>query len=168
MPLSRFLNRADVRVTAGEGNGNPLQCSCLENPRDRGAWWADIYGVTQSRTRLKRLSSSSNSKGHRCRDGQSRSMSPRPLDTHCTQTIPDDRCCSYCPPFQLRDRPAAVLRLEPGLTDTGTAPGHLLLPPGPWGSLSRPYEEQPLSRDRSPFWPRGYPEATCSNSLSLI
>ena len=37
----------------GEGNGNPLQCSCLENPRDRGAWWADIYGVTQSRTPLK-------------------------------------------------------------------------------------------------------------------
>ena len=43
----------------GEGNGNPLQCSCLENPRDRGAWWAAISGVTQSRTRLKRLSSSS-------------------------------------------------------------------------------------------------------------
>ena len=42
----------------GEGNGNPLQCSCLENPRDGGAWWAAIYGVAQSRTRLKRLSSS--------------------------------------------------------------------------------------------------------------
>ena len=41
----------------GEGNGNPLQCSCLENPRDGGAWWAVVYGVTQSRTRLKRLSS---------------------------------------------------------------------------------------------------------------
>ena len=37
----------------GEGNGNPLQCSCLENPKDRRAWWAAIYGVTQSRTRLK-------------------------------------------------------------------------------------------------------------------
>ena len=44
----------------GEGNGNPLQCSYLESPRDRGAWWAAVYGVTQSRTRLKRLSSSSN------------------------------------------------------------------------------------------------------------
>ena len=44
-----------------EGNGNPLQCSCLENPRDGGAWWAAIYGVAQSRTRLKRLSSSSSS-----------------------------------------------------------------------------------------------------------
>ena len=43
----------------GEGNGNPLQCSCLENPRDRGTWWAAVYGVTQSRTQLKWLSSSS-------------------------------------------------------------------------------------------------------------
>ena len=43
----------------GEGNGNPLQCSCLENPRDGGAWWAAVYGVAQSRTQLKQLSSSS-------------------------------------------------------------------------------------------------------------
>ena len=43
----------------GEGNGNPLQCSCLENPRDGGAWWAAVSGVAQSRTWLKRLSSSS-------------------------------------------------------------------------------------------------------------
>ena len=43
----------------GEGNGNPLRCSCLENPRDGGAWWAAVYGVAQSRTRLKQLSSSS-------------------------------------------------------------------------------------------------------------
>ena len=45
----------------GEGNGNPLQCSCLENLRDRGASWAAVYGVAQSWTRLKRLSSSSSS-----------------------------------------------------------------------------------------------------------
>ena len=45
----------------GEGNGSPLQYSCLENPRDGGAWWANVYGVTQSRTRLKWLSSSSSS-----------------------------------------------------------------------------------------------------------
>ena len=45
----------------GEGNGNPFQCSCLENPRDGGAWWAAIYGVAQSWTRLKQLSSSSSS-----------------------------------------------------------------------------------------------------------
>ena len=43
----------------GEGNGNPLQCSCLENPRDGGSWWAAVYGVAQSRTRLKWLRSSS-------------------------------------------------------------------------------------------------------------
>ena len=46
----------------GKGNGDPLQCSCLENPRDGGAWWAAIYGVTQSWTRLKRLSSSNQCK----------------------------------------------------------------------------------------------------------
>ena len=51
----------------GEGNGNPLQCSCLENPRDGRAWWAAAYGVAQSRTRLKRLSSSSSSRA--CLDG---------------------------------------------------------------------------------------------------
>ena len=54
--LSPFLS------CIGEGNGNPLQCSCLENPRDWGAWWAAIYGVVQNRTQLKWLSSSS-SKG---------------------------------------------------------------------------------------------------------
>ena len=43
-------------LCTGEGNGNPLQCSCLENPRDGGAWWAAVYGVAQSRTQLKRLS----------------------------------------------------------------------------------------------------------------
>ena len=43
----------------GDGNGNPLQYSCLENPRDGGAWWAAIYGVAESQTQLKRLSSSS-------------------------------------------------------------------------------------------------------------
>ena len=47
----------------GGGNGNPFQCSCLENPRDGGAWWAAIYGVAQSRTQLKRLSSTQH--GHK-------------------------------------------------------------------------------------------------------
>ena len=45
----------------GEGNGNPLQCSCLESPRDGGSWWAPVYGVAQSQTWLKRLCSSSSS-----------------------------------------------------------------------------------------------------------
>ena len=52
----------------GEGNGNPLQCSCLENSRDGGAWWAAVYGVTQSRTWLKWLSSSSSSSSSRATD----------------------------------------------------------------------------------------------------
>ena len=48
-----------LQCDSGEGNANPLQCSCLENPRDGGAWWAAVYGVAQSWTQLKRLSSSS-------------------------------------------------------------------------------------------------------------
>ena len=52
----------------GEGNGSPLQCSCLENPRDGGARWAAVYGVAQSRTRLKRLSSSSSRSGSRVKN----------------------------------------------------------------------------------------------------
>ena len=47
----RLQSMGSLRV--GEGNGNPLQCSCLENPRDWGAWWAAVYGVAQSRTRLR-------------------------------------------------------------------------------------------------------------------
>ena len=54
-----FIITIEYGEKSGEGNGNPLQCSCLENPRDSGAWWAAIYGVAQSRTWLKRLSSSS-------------------------------------------------------------------------------------------------------------
>ena len=50
----------------GEGNGNPLQCSCLENPGYGEAWWAAVSGVAQSRTHLKRLSSSSSSSRLQC------------------------------------------------------------------------------------------------------
>ena len=53
------LKRLRMHACIGEGNGNPLQYSCLENSRDRGAWWAAVLGVTQSQTRLKRLRSSS-------------------------------------------------------------------------------------------------------------
>ena len=56
-----WTSRAMWASSIGEGNGNPLQCSCPENPRDGGAWWAAVYGVAESRTRLKRLSSSSSS-----------------------------------------------------------------------------------------------------------
>ena len=70
----------------GEGNGNPVQCSCLENPRDWGAWWAAVYGVAQSRTRLKWLSSSSSS--------SSSSLIPEfmTLDIHlCCLSVPWER-----------------------------------------------------------------------------
>ena len=59
MNLQVFLRVLALKI--GEGDGIPLQYSCLENPRDGGAWWASVYGVAQSRTRLKRLSSSSSS-----------------------------------------------------------------------------------------------------------
>ena len=80
----------------GEGNGNPLQCSCLENLRDGGAWWAAVYGVAQSQTRLKRLSSS-NSDSHthslrsHCLQCDSSLQAPHPsqiLQSHA----------SHCPP----------------------------------------------------------------------
>ena len=62
----------------GEGSGNPLECSCLENPGDGGAWWAAVHGVAQSRTRLKRLSSSSSSRA--CR-GQGNERDPRVISS---------------------------------------------------------------------------------------
>ena len=55
------LSTEKLNNLPAEGNGTPLQCSYLKNPRDGGAWWASVYGVAQSRTRLKRLSSSSSS-----------------------------------------------------------------------------------------------------------
>ena len=63
MNMSLGKLRELVMDRVGEGNGNQHQCSCLENPRDGGAWWAAVNGVTQSRTRLKRLSSSSSREG---------------------------------------------------------------------------------------------------------
>ena len=80
----------------GEGNGNPLQGSCLENPRDGGAWWAAVYGVTQSWTRLKQLSSSlaasRNRRMGRIFKSSRLSYSPTPrlqhvTWSHCTQSL---------------------------------------------------------------------------------
>ena len=58
--FSILLNYSTLTLPFGEGNGNQLQCSCLENARDREAWWAAVCGVAQNRTQLKQLSSSSN------------------------------------------------------------------------------------------------------------
>ena len=57
LDMTQWLDFHFSLSCTGEGNGNPLQCSCLENPRDGGGWWAAVSGVAQSRTRLKRLSS---------------------------------------------------------------------------------------------------------------
>ena len=62
----------------GEGHGNPLQCSCLENPRAGGAWWAAVCGVAQSRTRLKRLSSSTFTGSRRCWEPHFAGCPPHP------------------------------------------------------------------------------------------
>ena len=62
LDMTRWLHFHFSLSCIGEGNGNPLQCPCLENPRDGGAWWAAVSGVAQSWTRLKRLSSSSSPK----------------------------------------------------------------------------------------------------------
>ena len=70
----------------GVGNGNPLQCSCLENPRDGGAWWAAVYGVAQSQTWLKRLSSSSSS----------RFISGLAILFYWSVFMPIPYCFSYC------------------------------------------------------------------------
>ena len=68
-PWAEQLHFHFSRSRIGEGNGNPIQCSCLENPRDGEAWWAAIYGVAQSHTRLKWLSSSSSSNSTFCHKG---------------------------------------------------------------------------------------------------
>ena len=97
----------------GEGNGNPLQCSCLENPRDGEAWWAAVCGVAQSRTRLKRLSSSSSalssqawarSRGLWCACAARSVLAPRQEQPRflCTHAA---HCRVLTPPPDLRSRP---------------------------------------------------------------
>ena len=76
----------------GEGNGNPLQCSCLENPRDGGAWWAAVYGVAQSRTQLKQFSSSSSSEYYGEGDGT-------PLQYSCLEKSHGWRRLVGCSPW---------------------------------------------------------------------
>ena len=89
----------------GEGNGNPLQCSCLENPRDGGAWWAAVYGVAQSRTRLKQLSSSSSSFHGVARFGHNLATKPPlPYNFICTMKVKVkmlvvQSCSTFCDPL---------------------------------------------------------------------
>ena len=82
----------------GEGNGNPLQYSCLENPRDVGAWWAAIYGVAQSQTRLKWLSPSSSSINISETINSSRAKAVRQLIPHVLDSphIIGGKPCPWC------------------------------------------------------------------------
>ena len=86
----------------GEGNGNPLQCSCLENPGDGGAWWAAVSGIAQSWTRLKRLSSSSSSKSFRTpRVPVMSFVYPNiSLNYICSEVCPIQRPWEMCPGAQ--------------------------------------------------------------------
>ena len=113
-PWGRWESGTTSLSRIGEGNGNPLQCSCLENPRDSGAWWAAVSGAAQSRTRLKRLSSRSSSRNREMNSGVPRG--PRtpvsaipikgpfaahrrdPLSPWCTAARPalQDSVCDMC------------------------------------------------------------------------
>ena len=116
----------------GEGNGNPLQCSCLGNPRDGGAWRAAVYGVAQGRTRLKRLSSSIRSSmiwGNTT--GEMRHF-PGPW---WTQDLPANTRKSSCLPstgpylWVRVDRRRRNRRLQGGWVQTAAGPGtHALSP----------------------------------------
>ena len=106
----------------GEGNGNPLQCSCLENPRDRGAWWAALFGVAQSWTRLKRCSSSScpssclsgDSTGccGRCLPGARPPSAPSERRPPGAALGPSERAPAHCPVRQLSQLREAGLCLR--------------------------------------------------------
>ena len=80
----------------GEGNGNPLQCSCLENPRDGGAWWAAVYGVAQSQTRLKWLSSSSSSSSRRMQGAHKALLSVTEGDAKALLVSPNFGRSGFC------------------------------------------------------------------------
>ena len=73
----------------GEGNGNPLQYSCLENPRNGGTWWASVYGVAQSWTRLKWLSNSS------CLSSRLMPMMLWPRTIHLVSKLSQNACCGW-------------------------------------------------------------------------
>ena len=132
----------------GEGNGNPLHCSCLENPRDRGACWAATYGVTQSRTRLKRLSSSSKRRnGQIIRKVQSSKTEPgrsrnyeQPNYKHwnwsCDQKNkspgPDHFTGEFCQTFSEKLMPS-LLKLFKEIAKEGKYfQTHSMKPPSPW------------------------------------
>ena len=112
---------------SGEGNGNPLQYSCLENPRDGGAWWAAVYGVAQSRTRLKRLSSSSRISAMICLIPSPRKFSEATI----SDSVPIKRRLRMD-----RNKWSSPCHVYP-LTKTANATPIQLNRSGNWGSRSR-------------------------------
>ena len=86
----------------GEGNGNPLQCSCLENPRNRGAWWAAVYGVAQSQTWLKQLSSSSRSSNPQLCSYCSWGSLNKNTEVVCYSLLQWTTFCQTSPPWPVR------------------------------------------------------------------
>ena len=90
----------------GEGNGKPFQCSCLENPRDGEVWWAAVYGVTQGRTRVKRLSSS---------------RATKPLPQGRGSSLSGTLSSEY---LMSMEQTRGAIKSDLGLTKWGGGPGH--------------------------------------------
>ena len=148
----------------GEGNGNPLQCSCLENPRDGRAWWAAVYGVAQSWTQLKRLSSSSSSSSSSVIHQASAKSTP------CT-----------CPASSLYSAMAQALQNPPAMQATQETRAQSLSPESP---LEEKWQPMPGflpgiscgQRSLVVYSPQGHKEldvtehthATCCTVLSIF
>ena len=120
----------------GEGNGNPLQCSCLENPRDRGAWRAAIYGVTQCRTRLKWLGRSSSSMAEKSPVNSSWKWRENPSPPRLVQFILTHVCLVQKAPGCGHHKPALPQRFQRSREKSHSStcfrkPGVLSLPHAP-------------------------------------
>ena len=100
----------------GEGNGNPLQCSCLENPRDGGAWWAAVSGVAQSQTQLKQLSSSSSSSSRRMQGAGKALLSVAVGDTKALLVSPNFGSTGFCCSIPTWVYPLVIMYLSPACT----------------------------------------------------
>ena len=145
----------------GEGNGNPLQCSCLENPRDGGAWWAAVSGMAQSRTRLKRLSSST----RYCGGFKLFSQLPCIWGPY----ISDNQLIFK----YLKSESGSVVSnsLRHGLYSSWNSPGQNTVPFSSPGDLPNPGIEPrspALQVDSLPAEPQGKPKNTGVGSLSLL
>ena len=157
-----------MHVCTGEGNGNPLQYSCLENPRDGGAWWAALYGVTQSWTQLKRLSSSSSSSSKVNIGAGWLRLLGVPLDL-CqgvrTQLHPLPPLTSVCSiprgESRLAHRSTSLLRVDWPLRWPGPHPQEVKLPGWRcWRCGVWPGRHEYESTDAQRAWELGFPPST--------